>query len=143
LVSFMLTPWFLSARVIDHGCTLDPVRISRLVYEGDATDTCMAWDLSRSSRRKPLKRASPSRAWIDFPAEEHIYEQRARILVLEALFTVQFEACKPSVYDQIDIAPINLWKREATGWDPLCSHISLRESKRPIAFQTLRVLGEI
>lgn len=66
-------------------------------------------------------------AWIDLPEPGQTQTQRARTLVLEAVFTILFVAARRSIIDQLYIEDLYRWKREDVEWDPLCTHLSFTE----------------
>ena len=65
--------------------------------------------------------------WIDLPSSVQVLRQRARMLVLEAVFAIAFNACRKTIADELYIDDFHLWQRQDVEWDPLCTHLSLCE----------------
>ncbi|KAI5370716.1 Putative translation protein, beta-barrel domain superfamily [Septoria linicola] len=65
--------------------------------------------------------------WIDLPPAAQVLRQRARILVLEALMSIYFRACRKSIIDELYLDDFHIWDRDDVPWDPLCTHLSLCE----------------
>lgn len=68
--------------------------------------------------------------WTDFPAPHLLPRSRARILVLEAIFTIFFYACHKMIMDDLFIPEFFLWQRQDVTWGALCTHLSISESVR-------------
>lgn len=66
--------------------------------------------------------------WTDLPAPHLVPRLRARVLVLEAVFTIVFYACIKTIMDDVFIPDFFLWQRQDVDWEPGCTHLSLSES---------------
>lgn len=65
--------------------------------------------------------------WINLPPAEQVLRQRARVLVLEAVLAIHFNACRETIIDKLCIDDFYLWDRANVDWDPLCGHLSITE----------------
>ena len=68
--------------------------------------------------------------WTKAPTPELAPRLLARILILEAVFTIFFYACRETIMDELFIPDYFLWKRENMTWDPACTHLSLSDDVR-------------
>jgi hypothetical protein len=64
--------------------------------------------------------------WTPLQSAGLIPRVRARFLALEALFTCLFHAAIPAITDDY-YKHLLLWERHTVEWEPLCSHLPLRE----------------
>jgi hypothetical protein len=67
--------------------------------------------------------------WTPSPSPGLVPRVRARFLALEAAFTVLFHAAFEALTDAY-LRDLISWPREAVEWNPLCSHLSIREAIR-------------
>ena len=67
--------------------------------------------------------------WTPMPPPGIQPRARALFLALEATFTVLLHACIPMITDD-DAQHLLLWPRDSVTWEPVCSHLSLREALR-------------
>ncbi|OQO03108.1 hypothetical protein B0A48_11363 [Cryoendolithus antarcticus] len=68
--------------------------------------------------------------WTDLPLPHLVPKLRARLLVIEAAFTVVFCACRKTIMDDVYIPDFFLWQRASVSWEPACTHLSLSEGVR-------------
>lgn len=78
--------------------------------------------------------------WTPLPSAALVPRVRARFLALEALFTCLFHAAIPAITDEY-YKHLLLWERHTVEWEPLCSHLSLRE-KITESFESLDLSAE-
>jgi hypothetical protein len=67
--------------------------------------------------------------WTPCPSPGLVPRVRARFLALETAFTVLFHAAFEAITDAFLRALIS-WPRQAVEWNPLCSHLPIREAIR-------------
>lgn len=65
--------------------------------------------------------------WIDLPSPTQELRQRARMLVLESVMAINFNACRETIVDKLYIEDFYLWDRADTDWEPLFGHLSITE----------------
>lgn len=65
--------------------------------------------------------------WIDLPSPTQELRQRARMLMLESVMAINFNACRETIVDKLYIEDFYLWDRADTDWEPLCGHLSITE----------------
>lgn len=67
--------------------------------------------------------------WTPVPAPGLAPRVRARFLLLEAAFAVAFHAALAAITDKW-ISHLLFWPRDTVAWEPLCSHLPLKEAIR-------------
>jgi hypothetical protein len=64
--------------------------------------------------------------WTPLPSAGLVPRVRARFLALEAIFTCLFHAAREATTD-VNYKHLLLWEQHTVEWEPLCTHLPLRE----------------
>lgn len=129
-----------------YGCTLEKAGCNSKLYIGSGTEaeygvSARLLDYKPNSSgllsryvRQAFNRGyhlahSGLLCWTPLPSAGLVPRVRARLLALEALFTCLFHAAFQAVTDQY-YEHLLLWERLTVEWEPLCTHLPLREAIR-------------